>query len=176
MKKQITKIFTSIIASIFVLTFLITPVFAEVGDQAGNQVQQAATSGDCGWLGNLAGLCTNSEAIKSEISDCAIGETVSNVITAILNIFFFAVLAFAVYSTLRASIKYIRSEGNEKMVGEAKAAMRSILLGVGTMFICVIIILFLQGIFGANGGSQTGIAKAIDDAITPILRLVGICT
>jgi len=176
MLKNITnKIFTLVTLVIMFSGLFMMPVLAQVASAQPTTTAnpQSTASGGCAWLGPLSGLCTSGSGATSAIKECQLGTTLSNIVTLILNIFFFAVLAFAVYSTLQASIKYIRSEGNEKMVGEAKAAMRSILLGVGAMFICVIFILIIQGVFSA-GDADFG--TSIDEALRPVFELFGICS
>ena len=157
LKKLSNFIFVAIFVTFSFLAVLNSPVAAS----------------DCSWLGPFAGFCGNGSNVNTQVKS-GLGDTVSKAITSGITIFFFAVLVVAVFYTLKAAITYVRAEGDDKKVGQAKASMRSILFGVGTMFIAVIAILFIYSFFGASAdGQTTGIAAAIDGLVAPIVKLFG---
>ncbi len=94
------------------------------------------------------------------------GQTVANAVSSVMTIMFIAVFIVAVFYTFMAAIKYIRSEGNEQKVEEAKNAVKAVLFGVAAMFIAIIGILLINAFFGGTS-STTGLAKAINDLLLP---------
>lgn len=100
------------------------------------------------------------------VTDNKKGDTIAKAVTNAMTIMFIVVFIVAVFYTFMAAIKYIRSEGNEQKVEEAKNAVKAVLFGVAAMFIAIIGILLINAFFGGNGG--TGLGTAIDDLLAPI--------
>ncbi len=111
------------------------------------------------------GLCPSAEIGNTLKSP---GATITGIIINFINVFFFVVLLVGVVYTLKAALNYVRSEGDEKKVGQAKSSMKSILSGIALMFLSLIALLFISS-FGGNNGSLT---KYINGVVEPIYKLI----
>ena len=96
------------------------------------------------------------------------GETIAKAVTSAMTIMFIVVFIVAVFYTFMAAIKYIRSEGNEQKVEEAKNAIKAVLFGVAAMFIAIIGILLINAFFGGKGNGTTGLGEAIEQVLAPL--------
>lgn len=95
-------------------------------------------------------------------------ETTYSIVQSAMTILFVAVFIVAVFYTFMAAIKYIRSEGNEQKVEEAKNAIKAVLFGVAAMFIAIVGILLINAIFGGNAGGQNVLVDAINGVLNPL--------
>lgn len=95
------------------------------------------------------------------------GAQVTAVISSVLTVIFIVVFVVAIVYTFIAAIKYIRSEGNEQKVEEAKNAVKAVLFGVGAMFVAILGIVLITALFGINDPTG-GLAKAINDIVRAI--------
>mgnify|MGYP007125673514 CR=1 FL=1 len=111
---------------------------------------------EIGGLGNVGGNLSKNP-----------GSTVNTVVTNGMTVLFIVVFVVAVFYTFMAAIKYIRSEGNEQKVEEAKNAIKAVLFGVAAMFIAIIGILLINAFFGGSGGDGNALSKAIDSILAP---------
>lgn len=124
-----------------------------------------ATSSVCIWGGIpiLKDLCGNQTASGLATNP---GTMIVGVAKIILTVFFVLVIAVAIFYIMKAALKYIRSEGDEKKVEQGKQAIKSILMGVAAVFVGVIGIVFILIVFnatGVNGGDPANnLNKALD--------------
>lgn len=99
------------------------------------------------------------------VNDQDRGKLVADTVTSAMTVMFIAVFIVAVFYTFMAAIKYIRSEGNEQKVEEAKNAVKAVLFGVAAMFIAIIGILLINAFFGSTG--TNGLGAAINSVLDP---------
>ena len=95
-------------------------------------------------------------------------QTTYNIVQSAMTVLFIAVFIVAVFYTFMAAIKYIRSEGNEQKVEEAKNAIKAVLFGVAAMFVAIVGILLINAIFGGNAGDEGVLVKAIQGVLNPL--------
>ncbi|MEI6462573.1 MAG: hypothetical protein WCO33_02790 [bacterium] len=93
------------------------------------------------------------------------GVTVTNLIMSILTLLFIVVFIVAIVYTFLAAIKYIRSEGNEQKVEEAKNAVKAVLFGVGAMFVAILGIILINALFGGASDPTSGLGTQISNII-----------
>lgn len=159
--KYIKQILTY--SAIFLFTFITLFVSFTPSVRAAAGVD---ITGDC-FFNSLGfpGLCPSAEIGNTLKSP---GATITGIIINFINVFFFVVLLVGVVYTLKAALNYVRSEGDEKKVGQPKSSMKSILSGIALMFLSLIALLFISS-FGGNDGSLT---KYIDGVVEPIYKLI----
>lgn len=92
----------------------------------------------------------------------------SQIVTSVLTIMFIVVFVVAVFYTFMAAIKYIRSEGNEQKVEEAKNAIKAVLFGVAAMFIAIVGILLINAFFNGGAAGTSALEQAITNIINPL--------
>ncbi len=105
------------------------------------------------------------DKVKPEIVTGDKGALINSTVTSAMTVMFIAVFVVAVFYTFMAAIKYIRSEGNEQKVEEAKNAVKAVLFGVAAMFIAIIGILLINAFFGGTNG--LGLTQSINDVLKP---------
>ena len=105
------------------------------------------------------------DKVKPEIVTGDKGVLINSTVTSAMTVMFIAVFVVAVFYTFMAAIKYIRSEGNEQKVEEAKNAVKAVLFGVAAMFIAIIGILLINAFFGGSSGSS--LSEAINSVLRP---------
>lgn len=78
----------------------------------------------------------------------------------ILSLVFVAIILIAVFVIIRASIKYIQSQGNEEQIADATKAIKSVFIGIAALFVGVLGMVLVAAFFGglsffepAGGGS-----------------------
>ncbi|MEI6887070.1 MAG: hypothetical protein WCK31_02420 [bacterium] len=92
------------------------------------------------------------------------GTSTVTLLSSILTIVFIVVFLVAIVYTFMAAIKYIRSEGNEQKVEEAKNAVKAVLFGVGAMFVAILGVVLISAFFGVTDPTNTtGLTGAIND-------------
>jgi heme/copper-type cytochrome/quinol oxidase subunit 2 len=92
----------------------------------------------------------------------------SKIVTSVLTIMFIVVFVVAVFYTFMAAIKYIRSEGNEQKVEEAKNAIKAVLFGVAAIFIAIVGILLINAFFNGGAAGTDAFSTAIKNIIDPL--------
>jgi len=98
------------------------------------------------------------------------GASSVTLLSSILTIVFIVVFIVAIVYTFMAAIKYIRSEGNEQKVEEAKNAVKAVLFGVGAMFVAILGVVLISAFFGISDPTSTvGLTGAIG-AIQKLLK------
>lgn len=97
-----------------------------------------------------------------------LGSNSSKIVTSVLTIMFIVVFVVAVFYTFMAAIKYIRSEGNEQKVEEAKNAIKAVLFGVAAMFIAIVGILLINAFFNGGPAGTDALTNAINNIINPL--------
>ncbi|GIW58875.1 MAG: hypothetical protein KatS3mg086_160 [Candidatus Dojkabacteria bacterium] len=88
-----------------------------------------------------------------------------------LTLVFVGIIAIAVYVVIKASIKYIRSEGEQEKVVEAQKAIKQVFAGLAALFIGLIGLVIILTIFNATGAAG-GAVQTPDDV--EILNNVGL--
>lgn len=86
------------------------------------------------------------------------GETVNfflGLITNGLVLLFVGVILLAIIYSALAGIKFIRSQGEADKVEEAQSAIRNVLIGVASVFIGVIGVIVITGIFSDDQEPET---------------------
>ncbi|MFW5702562.1 MAG: hypothetical protein ACOCXP_01195 [Candidatus Dojkabacteria bacterium] len=78
------------------------------------------------------------------------GDRVEYVFTLLTNglvLLFAGVILLAIIYSLIAAARYIRSQGDSQKVDEAQAMLRYVLVGTFTLFLGVLMVLFIVGVF-----------------------------
>lgn len=115
-------------------------------------------------------LCNLSSPSTTGGAKCP-GTLVANLFKSGLTLALVVVLILAVAYVIKAAINFIRAEGDEKKVGAAKAAMISVLKGIGAMFIAILGIVIINVLFVSNDSGNSSISEAVDQ----IFKDLGIC-
>ncbi|GIW58876.1 MAG: hypothetical protein KatS3mg086_161 [Candidatus Dojkabacteria bacterium] len=88
-----------------------------------------------------------------------------------LTLVFVGIIAIAVYVVIKASVEYIRSEGDEEKVKKARNAIKQVFAGLAALFIGLIGLVIILTIFNATGAA--GGAVQTPDGVE-ILNNVGL--
>jgi uncharacterized membrane protein len=109
-------------------------------------------------------VCTpTDDTDDSETLQTSTATTIRNLLQVGLSLVFVGIIAIAIYIIIKAAIKYIRSEGDEKKVEEAQKAIKTVFIGVAALIIGIIgivvitILLGAGGVFGEGTETCTGI-------------------
>lgn len=101
------------------------------------------------------------------------GTRVSYILDLLTNgivLLFVAVIVLAIVFSALAGIKFIRSQGESEKVDEAQNALKNVLIGVATVFIGVIGVIIITGVF-AEDQSTTTVREALCVFIEPSANL-----
>jgi succinate dehydrogenase/fumarate reductase cytochrome b subunit len=79
---------------------------------------------------------------------------VLNILTNGMILLFTAVIIIAIVYSVLAGLKYIRSQGEADKVEEAQNALKAVFIGVITVFVGVIVVVIVSGIFSNQGADQ----------------------
>lgn len=85
------------------------------------------------------------------------GETVSTVESLVrfgLSLVFVGIIAVAIFTIIKAALMYIRSEGNEDQVENAKKAIKSVFIGIGALLVGIIGLVLILAFFNATSAVQ----------------------
>lgn len=80
----------------------------------------------------------------------ALGSTTS-IIRWGVSLIFVGIIIFGVFLIIKASLKIIRSEGNESMVQEGAQSIRGVFIGLIVIFIGIIGVVIIAVLFNAEG-------------------------
>jgi uncharacterized membrane protein len=97
----------------------------------------------------------------------AVGLGITLVQTA-LSLVFVGIISVAVYTIIRAALKYIRAEGDDSKVEEAQKSIKRVFIGIGALLVGIIGLAIIISLFGATGGlnTQSGIdTEALQDCL-----------
>ena len=90
------------------------------------------------------------------------GESAFNYTAARINIVvslvFVVIIAVAVFIIIKAGVKYIQSQGDAGMIGEAQNAMRNVFIGIGMLFLGIIGIILVLAFFGGTQLLESGVS------------------
>lgn len=90
------------------------------------------------------------------------GETAFNYTAARINIvislIFVLIITVAVFIIVKAGVKYIQSQGNAEMIGEAQNAMRNVFIGIAMLFIGIVGIILVLAFFGGTQLLESGVS------------------
>lgn len=110
------------------------------------------------FLNDLQGIgisiCSDGDIVTTQDTGSA-ANTVGQYIRFGLSLVFIGVIAFAVYTVIKAAIKYIQSEGDEAKVEEAQKAIKTVFIGIGALFVGIIGLIVIILFFGATGALGT---------------------
>lgn len=73
-------------------------------------------------------------------------------VQTVLSLVFVGIIAVAVYTIIRAAIKYIRAEGDDSKVEEAQKSIKRVFIGIGALLVGIVGLAIVIAIFGASGG------------------------
>lgn len=73
-------------------------------------------------------------------------------VQTILSLIFVGIIAVAVYTIIRAAIKYIRAEGDDSKVEEAQKSIKRVFIGIGALLVGIVGLAIVIALFGASGG------------------------
>lgn len=73
-------------------------------------------------------------------------------VQTVLSLVFVWIIAVAVYTIIRAAIKYIRSEGDNTKVEAAQKSIRTVFVGIGALLVGIVGLAIVIALFGASGG------------------------
>ncbi len=76
-----------------------------------------------------------------------------DLVTNALMLLFVGIILVAIFYSAMAGLKYIRSQGEQEEVEQAQESIKSVLIGIAAVFVGVIAVLLISGIF-ANPGSD----------------------
>ncbi len=77
-----------------------------------------------------------------------------NLLTNGLILLFVSIILIAIVYAALAGLKYIRSQGETEKVEEAQNALKSIFIGVASVFVGVIVVALIAGIFTDQSSLQ----------------------
>lgn len=158
------KVRKIIYTSIAIITLLVFPALT-----LAQEVNGSKGTTECGIFSFLQNSIL-SGVLCSTPNTGTIGGTVATMVQSLITVIFIVVLIVAVLYTLKAAISYIRSEGNEQKVEGAKNAVKSVLLGVGAMFVALVGVVLIGSLFNGNNESG-GLSKNIQQLIDCTLGL-----
>jgi heme/copper-type cytochrome/quinol oxidase subunit 2 len=108
-------------------------------------------------------LCAgDTTAGKSAVSDLL------NLAKFALSFIFVGIIAVAVYVVVKASIRYIRSEGNEEEVQAAQKAIKQVFAGIAALFIGLIGLVIILSLFNATGAIND--KNEVDPNNVPLIK------
>lgn len=84
----------------------------------------------------------------------AVGLGITLVQTA-LSLVFVGIISVAVYTIIRAALKYIRAEGDDSKVEEAQKSIKRVFIGIGALLVGIVGLAIIIALFGATGGLNT---------------------
>lgn len=92
-----------------------------------------------------------------------LGTTAVNIARIAASFIFVGIIIVAVYIVIKAAVKYIRSEGDDKKIEEASKAIKSVFVGLIALFIGIIGLVLILVLFDALGAIND--APSVDTII-----------
>lgn len=155
--------FKKLLATIFIATSLFaTGLFTPVQAQSlGGQT----TINICTFIGPICTAFGVAEGSNGQISVQGAFEYIRSRANILLSVLFVGIILLSVVIIVQAGVKYIQSQGDDKQIGEAQKAIKTVFIGIGVLFVGIAGLVLVLAFFGGLG--LLGTDTSIDDIICP---------
>ena len=97
---------------------------------------------------NISAICDPAGGVSSRQD---VAEDILGLIRFGTSLIFVGIVIIAVFIVIKAAIKYIQSEGDDKKIEEAQKAIKSVFVGLIALFIGIIGLVLIIVLFNATG-------------------------
>lgn len=151
MKKNLSRFLTFTITSLFLVIPFTTSISAQEPDDNANLLCRVFPF--VGKIGFADSLCGTGDSVEGQAETVA--SNVAQLIQFGLSLVFIGIIGIAIFTIIKAAIKYIRSEGDESKIEESTKAIKAVFLGIGALIVGIIGLVIILAIFNASGAVNT---------------------
>lgn len=90
-------------------------------------------------------------------------DTVESLVRFALSLIFIGIIAVAVFTIIKAAIKYIRSEGDEAKIGDSQKAIKAVFMGVAALLVGIIGLIIILAVFDAGSAVDQEEENPLDE-------------
>lgn len=143
MKKLSLNLRVASLLAVFVF-FPITSIISAVPIHAQNLVCRIFPFLNAVTSFGISSICGNLDGTQAATQTYGL-------IQLVLNLIFIGIIIVSIYIIIKAAVKYIQSEGDDKKIQEAQKAIKSVFIGIAALFIGIIGIILVLAFFNATG-------------------------
>jgi hypothetical protein len=153
--------FKRLLTTAFVATIFLSSGLANTVSAQDTNIQAGENIGICTFIKPIC----DAFGLSGEISVQSAFDYLRDRANILLSVLFVGIILLSVFIIVQAGIKYIQSQGDEKQIGEAQKAIKTVFIGIGVLFVGIAGLVLVLAFFGGLGLLNSG--TSVNDIICP---------